>query len=114
MPNDSTFVCSPANIQTYHKVNLKDNLIDNATMEPFAAMSDDYTDIVSLHSGDIGHTQHAMMNIDTGDHPPIVQKLYILPPKHIQWVKDELENVEKRKHPFKVCLSMVKSYCNCP
>ena len=35
------------------------------------------------------------MEIDTGDHPPIAQKPYTLSLKYIQWVKDELEMLEK-------------------
>ena len=31
------------------------------------------------------------MDIDTGDHPPIAQKPYILTLKHAHWVCEELE-----------------------
>ena len=42
-----------------------------------------YKDIFSLHQGDINHTKLLTMDIDTVDHPPITQKHYILPLKHI-------------------------------
>ena len=36
-----------------------------------------------------------MMNIDTGDHPPICQKLYTLALKHYTWVQKEVEQLER-------------------
>ena len=35
------------------------------------------------------------IEIDTGDSPPITQKLYTLPLKHAAWVQKELEILEK-------------------
>ena len=35
------------------------------------------------------------MDIDTGDSPPVCQKPYNLPLKHAEWVKQELEMLEK-------------------
>ena len=35
------------------------------------------------------------MNIDTGDSPPICQRPYSLPLKHVEWVTKELEILEK-------------------
>ena len=35
------------------------------------------------------------MEIDTGDSPPICQRPYNLPLKHADWVRKELEMVEK-------------------
>ena len=35
------------------------------------------------------------MDIDTEDHLPISQKLQTLPLKHVQWVHEELEMLEK-------------------
>ena len=36
-----------------------------------------------------------MKDIEIGYHPPIAQKSYTLPFKHIKWVKEELEMLEK-------------------
>ena len=52
-------------------------------------------DIFSLHQGDIGHAKLVAMDIDTGDHPPLVQKPYMLKLKHTQWIWEELEMLEK-------------------
>ena len=35
------------------------------------------------------------MDIDTGDSPPVCQKLYILPLKHYSWVQQEIETLEQ-------------------
>ena len=35
------------------------------------------------------------MEIDTGDSPPVCQRPYNLPLKHADWVKKELETLEK-------------------
>ena len=35
------------------------------------------------------------MDIATEDHPPITQRPYNLPVKHAQWVKDELQILQK-------------------
>ena len=43
----------------------------------------------------MSHTKLYTMDIDTGDHPPIVQNPYTLPFKHTPWVRDELEMLEK-------------------
>ena len=36
------------------------------------------------------------MHVDTGDNPPICQKLYTLPLKHYSWVQQEIETLECR------------------
>ena len=41
-----------------------------------AELCKEYKDIFSLHQDDIGHTKLLMIDIDTGDHPRIVQKPY--------------------------------------
>ena len=46
-------------------------------------------------SEDIGHTPLVTMDIETGDIPPICQRPYSLPLKHIEWVTKELEILEK-------------------
>ena len=41
----------------------------------FDELCEDYKDRISLHQGDTGHTKLLTMDIDTGDHPAIVQNL---------------------------------------
>ena len=58
-------------------------------------MCNKYTDIFSRSSEDIGHTPLLKMDIDTGDSPPVCQRPYSLPLKHVEWVTKELEILEK-------------------
>ena len=57
----------------------------------------EYKDIFSLHQSDTGHTKLLTMNIDTGGHPPITYKPYMLPLKHRQWVCEELKMLEEAR-----------------
>ena len=58
-------------------------------------MCNEFKDIFSVDSSDIGKTPLIEMEIDTGDSPPITQKCYTLPLKHALWVQKELEILEK-------------------
>ena len=44
---------------------------------------------------DIGKTPIIQMEIDTGDNPPVSQRPYSLALKHVEWVRQELEALEK-------------------
>ena len=58
-------------------------------------LCDEYKDIFSTDSSDIGKTPLIEMEIDMGDSPPITQKPYTIPLKHAAWVQKELEILEK-------------------
>ena len=49
----------------------------------------------SSSSADIGKTPIVKMEIDTGDNPPISQRPYSLALKHVEWVRQEIETLEK-------------------
>ena len=51
----------------------------------------EYKDIFSIDSSDIGKTPLIEMEIDTSESPPITQRPYTLPLKHGTWVQKELE-----------------------
>ena len=73
-------------------------LFQRKTTSLFQALKkicEEYKDIFSLHQGDIGHTILPIIDTDTGDHPPIKQKPYMLPLKHTQWIYKELETLQK-------------------
>ena len=63
--------------------------------EKFDKLCETYSDIFSKGASDIGKTPLIIMDIDTGDSPPVCQKPYNLPLKHAEWVKQELEMLEK-------------------
>ena len=61
----------------------------------FRCLCNEFEDIFSKSSEDIGHTPLVTMDIDTGDSPPVCQKPYSLPLKHVEWVQKELEILER-------------------
>ena len=49
----------------------------------------------SKNNKDIGRTQLIEMEIDTGNSVPLAQSPYTLPLKHYDWVRNEIETLEK-------------------
>ena len=82
-------------MESNRKVNLENAYVSEQDKERFNKMCKEYEDIFSKSSEDIGHTPLLTMDIETGDHPPVCQKAYSLPLKHVEWVAKELEILEK-------------------
>ena len=61
----------------------------------FEELCEEYNDIFSKDSSDIGKTPLITMEIKTGDSPLVCQRPYNLPLKHIDWVQKELDTLEK-------------------
>ena len=61
----------------------------------FEGLCEEFTDVFSQDSGDLGKTLLMKMEIPTGDNPPISQRPYGLALKHVQWVQDEIEMLER-------------------
>ena len=79
----------------HQKVNLQDAKISEADLQEFKRLCEEYDDIFSKDSTDIGRTPLATMEINTGDSPPISQRPYNLPLKHSDWVQKEFDVLEK-------------------
>ena len=92
---DKKFITSPAQIESQRKVKLQNAPITDEDRRNFKELCNKYTDIFSRSSEDIGHTPLLKMDIDTGDSPPVCQRPYSLPLKHVEWVTKELEILEK-------------------
>ena len=92
---DKKFITSPAQIESQRRVKLQNAPITDEIRSHFKELCNGYTDIFSKSSEDIGHTPSLKMDIDTGDSPPVCQKPYSLPLKHVEWVTKELEILEK-------------------
>ena len=92
---DKKFITSPAQIESQRKVKLQNAPITDEDGTNFKELCNKYTDIFSRSSEDIGHTPLLKMDIDTGDSPPVCQRPYSLPLKHVEWVTKELEILEK-------------------
>ena len=92
---EKKFITSPADIEVHQKIELQDADISDEQQNAFKALCNEFKDIFSVDSSDIGKTPLIEMEIDTGDSPPITQKPYTLPLKHAVWVQKELEILEK-------------------
>ena len=86
---------SPAQVTKHCRVELKDQEITQETRERFEKLKAKYPKVFSANSQDIGHTNLVTMHVDTGDNPPICQKLYTLPLKPYSWVQQEIETLEQ-------------------
>ena len=92
---DSDFLISPGDIYPNNKVELEDADIKEATRVSFEALCEQQQEAFSKNNKDIGCTQLIEMEIDTGDSLPVAQSPYTLPLKHYDWVRQEIETLEK-------------------
>ena len=74
---------------------LQDAEVSEEHQNSFKELCNEFKDIFSVDSSDIGKTPLVEMEIDTRDSPPIMQKPYTLPLKHAERVQKELEILEK-------------------
>ena len=72
---DKKFITSPAQVESQRKVKLQNAPITDEDRSNFKELCNKYTDIFSRSSEDIGHTPLLKMDIDTGDSPPVCQKI---------------------------------------
>ena len=61
----------------------------------FEGLCEEFANVFSQDSGDLGRMPLMKMEIPTGDNPPISQRPYGLALKHVQWFQDEIETLEK-------------------
>ena len=92
---ESDFLTSPADIYPNRRVELEDAEISEETKGHFAQLCSQYKDVFSKNNQDIGKTTLIEMEIDTGDSLPVAQSPYTLPLKHYEWVRKEIETLEK-------------------
>ena len=93
--SEKKFITSPADVDTHRKVKLQDAEVLDKYKIDFKKLCEEYDDIFSKDSSDIGKTPLITMEIETGDSPPVCQRPYNLPLKHIDWVQKELNTLEK-------------------
>ena len=74
---------------------LKDAEVSPETLQKFDDLCDKHQDAFSKNNQDIGKTQLIEMEIDTGNSVPLAQSPYTLPLKHYDWVRREIETLEK-------------------
>ena len=93
--DEKKFIRSPAYIDVHRKVDLQDAEVTKDQQEAYKEWCNEYRNIFSVNSGDIGKTPLLEMEIDTGDSLLITQKPYTLPLKHAVWVQKELKILGK-------------------
>ena len=94
VPLEKKFITSPAEVNTHRKMQLQDAEVTEENREKFKLLCEEFEDIFSKNSTDIGKTPLITMDIDTGDSPPVCQRPYNLPLKQREWVQKELETLE--------------------
>ena len=87
------FLISPGDVYPNRKVKLQDMEITDETRRQFEEMCNRHP--FSKNNKDIGRTTLIEMEIDTGDNLPVAQNPYTLPLKHHEWVRKEIETLEK-------------------
>ena len=92
---ESDFLISPGDIYPNRKVQLEDADIKDTTRTAFDLLCEQQHKAFSKNNKDIGHTQLIEMEINTGDSLPVAQSPYTLPLKHYDWVRQEIETLEK-------------------
>ena len=89
------FLKSPVDVHLWEPLILKDAEVPSEARESFERLCDEFADIFSRDLSDLGKTPLLKMDILTGDSPPVSQKPYTLALKHVQWVREEIETLEK-------------------
>ena len=94
-PGGVGFIASPADVDPQPPVKLKDADISPEHRKAFEELCEEFSDVFSQDSSDLGKTPLMKMEIPTGDNPPMTQQPYGLTLKHVQWVQEEIETLEK-------------------
>ena len=92
---ESDFLISPGDVYPNRKVELEDADIKDSTRVSFEVLCEHQHEAFSKNNKDIGRTQLIEIEIDTGDSLPVAQSPYTLPLKHYDWVRQEIETLEK-------------------
>ena len=100
------FITSLADIDPREPIKLRDAEVTPEHRRAFEDLCSEFETIFSKDSADLGKTPLLKMDIPTGDNPPITQRPYTLALKHIQWVQEEIEILEKAENHSKKCIPM--------
>ena len=89
------FITSPTDIDPREPIKLRDVQVTTQHREAFECLCSEYEDIFCKDSTDLEKTPFLKMDIPTRDSPPITQRPYTLALKHVQWVQEEIDILEK-------------------
>ena len=93
--NGKGFITSPADIDPQEPIKLRDAEVTPEHRKAFEELCSEFETIFSRDAADLGKTPLLKMDIPTGDNPPITQRPYTLALKHVHWVQEEIEILEK-------------------
>ena len=94
-PGGDGFITSPAEVDPWPPIKLRDAEVSQEHRVAFEGLCEEFADVFSQNSGDLGKMPLMRMEILTGDNPPISQRPYGLALRHVQWVQDEIETLER-------------------
>ena len=106
------FLRSPVDVDPHKVLPLKDVDVTPKAREQFEELCNEFNDIFSKDSSDLGKTPLLKMEIPTGDSLPVSQKPYTLALKHVQCVREEIETLEKAGVIVRECFAVGQSYRN--
>ena len=92
---ESDFLILPGDIYPNRKVELQDAPVTDETRKTFEDICNKHQEAFSKNNKDIERTQLIEMEIDTGNSVLLAQSPYNLPLKHYDWVRNEIETLEK-------------------
>ena len=75
---EKKFIMSPADVEEHRKAELQDAVVIEKERNPFRQLCEEFTEVFSKSSEDIGRTPLVTMEIETGNSPPVCQKPYNL------------------------------------
>ena len=75
IPLGKKFITSPAEVNTHRKMQLQGAEVTEENREKFKLLCEEFEDIFSKDSTDIGKTPLITMDIDTGDSPPVSETI---------------------------------------
>ena len=84
---EKKFITSPADVDEHRKAELQDAVVTEKERNQFKQLCEEFTEVFSKSSEDIGRTPLVTMEIETGDSPPICQKPYNYALKHGEWLQ---------------------------
>ena len=93
--NEKGFITSPTDIDPREPIKLRDAEVEPQHRAAFENLCSEFQDVFSKDSADLGKTPLLKMDIPTGDSPSITQRPHTLALKHVQWVQEEIEILEK-------------------
>ena len=80
----SLFITSPADLEVHRKTNLLNAEVEEKYKKQLEELCTEFKDVFPNSSKDIGRTPLVKMDMDTGNSPPIYQRPYNLPFKHVE------------------------------